>query len=140
MKAPLAPQVGSTYCPGLSLRTRTMREKRLPMLNPNTSWSCSRPTWSAVTLDREIQPVTQIEKLWDRLQSRFSERNFAFDDLRGILVSLGFDERIRGSHHLFTRSGIEEIVNLQPAGRLAKAYQVRKLVKRHELLEGRDDG
>lgn len=113
------------------------------MLNSGTSLSCSRPTWRAVRLDREIQAVTRIDKLWDRLLSRFSERNFAFEDLLTLLLGLGFDERIRGGHCIFTRSGIEEIVNLQPEGRLAKPYQVRqvrKLVERHRLLEGRDDG
>jgi len=91
------------------------------MLNPSTSLSGAWPLWSAITLDREIHAVARIDKLWDRLQSRFNERNFAFDDLRETLLSLGFDERVRGSHHIFTRSGIEEIVNLQPAGRLAKS-------------------
>lgn len=66
------------------------------MLNSSTSLSCSRPTWRAVRLDREIQAVTRIDKLWDRLLSRFSERNFAFEDLRTLLLGLGFDERIRG--------------------------------------------
>lgn len=40
---------------------------------------------------------------------------------------LGFEERTRGSHHIFTREGIEEILNLQPRGNLAKAYQVRQV-------------
>ena len=87
--------------------------------------------------------LARIDKLWDRLQSRFGERNFAFDDLRAILLSLSFDERVRRSHHIFTRSGIADIVNLQPVGRLAKPYQVRQvreLIRRHGLLGGRDDG
>jgi hypothetical protein len=113
------------------------------MLNPSTSLSGNCSPWNAIRLDREIHAVARIDKLWNRLQSRFGERNFAFDDLRTILLSLGFDERVRGSHHIFTRSGIEEIVNLQPAGRVAKPYQVRQvraLINRHGLLGGRDDG
>jgi predicted RNA binding protein YcfA (HicA-like mRNA interferase family) len=87
-------------------------------------------------VDREIHPVARIDKLRNRLQSRFGERNFAFEDLRAILLSLGFDERVRGSHHIFTRSEIAEIVNLQPVGRLAKPYQVRQvreIINRHGL-------
>jgi hypothetical protein len=40
---------------------------------------------------------------------------------------LGFDERIRGSHHIFTKDGIEEILNLQPKGANAKPYQVKQM-------------
>jgi predicted RNA binding protein YcfA (HicA-like mRNA interferase family) len=40
---------------------------------------------------------------------------------------LGFDERIRGSHHIYTQEGVEEIVNLQPIGSRAKAYQVKQV-------------
>jgi hypothetical protein len=40
---------------------------------------------------------------------------------------LGFNERLRGSHHIFTREGVEEIINLQPKGAKAKAYQVRQV-------------
>jgi len=29
---------------------------------------------------------------------------------------LGFDERIRGDHHVFTKDGVEEILKLQPRG------------------------
>jgi predicted RNA binding protein YcfA (HicA-like mRNA interferase family) len=56
-----------------------------------------------------------------------SDANIAFDDLRGLLLQLGFDERQRGSHHIFRRSGIEERINLQRAGSKAKAYQVRQV-------------
>jgi len=40
---------------------------------------------------------------------------------------LGFQERIRGSHHIFTRDGVEEILNLQPRSSMAKPYQVRQV-------------
>ncbi len=44
-----------------------------------------------------------------------------------LLIRLGFDQRIKGDHHVFTRHGVEEIVNLQPKGSQAKAYQVRQV-------------
>jgi len=63
----------------------------------------------------------------------------AFDGLRGLLRRLGFDERIRGSHHIFTKTGVEEILNLQPKGRNAKPYQVkqvRAVIVKHRLAGG----
>ena len=56
-----------------------------------------------------------------------SDANINFTDLVRLLRSLGFDERIRGSHHIFTHLGIIEIVNLQPKGNKAKAYQVKQV-------------
>lgn len=52
---------------------------------------------------------------------------------------LGFGERMKGSHHIFTRPGVAEILNLQPAASLAKPYQVkqvRQVIVRYKLTEG----
>lgn len=57
-----------------------------------------------------------------------SDANVPFDGLRRLLASLRFHERVRGSHHIFSREGVEEILNLQPkAGGKAKAYQVKQV-------------
>ena len=40
---------------------------------------------------------------------------------------LGFDERVRGDHHIFSRKGVEEILNLQPKRAKAKPYQVEQV-------------
>lgn len=40
---------------------------------------------------------------------------------------LRFEERIRGSHHIFTKDVIEEILNLQPKGSKSKPYQVKQI-------------
>lgn len=45
------------------------------------------------------------------LQGR-SDANIPFDDLRQLLTRLGFEERIRGSHHMFRKGGVEEKINL----------------------------
>ena len=58
-----------------------------------------------------------------------ADANIAFEGLRELLKSLGFNERIRGSHHIFTRDAVEEILNLQPKGPKAKAYQVKQVRK-----------
>ncbi len=56
-----------------------------------------------------------------------SDATIAFADLCGLLRHLGFAERTRGSHHVFTRAGIEERITLQSDGSKAKAYQVRQV-------------
>jgi predicted RNA binding protein YcfA (HicA-like mRNA interferase family) len=53
--------------------------------------------------------------------------NIAFDDIRGLLIFLGFDERIRGSHHLYRKQGINEKINIQRAGNKEKPYQVKQI-------------
>lgn len=56
-----------------------------------------------------------------------SDANVDFGDLRTLLGSLGFNERVRGSHHIYFRTGVEEMINLQPKGNKAKAYQVKQV-------------
>jgi len=50
-----------------------------------------------------------------------------FDDLINLHIQLGFDERIKGSHHIFRKLGIDEKINLQVDGAKAKPYQVRQV-------------
>jgi len=56
-----------------------------------------------------------------------SDNNIQFGDLCTLLNSLGFMERIRGQHHIFTHEEVVEILNLQPRGGKAKAYQVKQV-------------
>ncbi len=61
-----------------------------------------------------------------------------FDVLVSVLQRLGFELRLRGSHHLFSREGVVEILNLQPRGATAKPYQVRqvrRVILRYRLME-----
>ncbi len=69
----------------------------------------------------------KYDKLLNRLLSGASDTNIAFDDLRQLLVRFGFNERIRGDHHIYTKDGVEEILNLQPLGSKAKPYQVKQV-------------
>ncbi|HEV8131490.1 MAG TPA: type II toxin-antitoxin system HicA family toxin [Acidobacteriota bacterium] len=62
-----------------------------------------------------------------RVFSGTSDANIRFDDLCRLLSSLGFDVRVRGSHHIFRRAGTEEKINLQREGSNAKPYQVRQV-------------
>jgi hypothetical protein len=71
--------------------------------------------------------VARRDTLLAKVLNGSADANIPFDGLRGLLHRLGFDERIRGSHHIFTKIGVDEILNLQPKGRTAKAYQVKQL-------------
>ena len=78
------------------------------------------------------------QKLLLQVLSGTSDANIPFDGLCGLLKYLGFDERIRGSHHIFTKDDIEEILNLQPKGNKSKPYQVkqvRNVILKHKLGE-----
>ena len=66
-------------------------------------------------------------KLLERILSGRSDANVRFADLVQLVLHLGFDERIKGDHHIFTRNGVEEILNLQPKGSMAKSYQVKQV-------------
>lgn len=74
-----------------------------------------------------------------RVLSGTADQNVRFDELRQLLIGLGFQERIRGSHHIFTRENVVEILNLQPReGGKAKPYQVRQVrdvIVRYQLAE-----
>jgi len=79
------------------------------------------------------------EKLILKILLGSSDANIGFNELREFLRRLGFEERIRGSHHVFRKEGIEEKVNLQSDASKAKPYQVRQvrsiLVKYHLVGE-----
>jgi len=63
-----------------------------------------------------------------RVLSGTADQNIRFEEVCGLLRALGFQERIRGSHHIFTREDVVEILNLQPRdGGMAKPYQVRQV-------------
>ena len=66
--------------------------------------------------------MSQRDKLLVKILLGASDTNIPFDQLCQLLCSLGFEERIRGSHHIFSKAGVEEILNLQPRQGKAKAY------------------
>ena len=53
--------------------------------------------------------------------------NIKFNDLRYLLTALGFEERINGDHHIYTKENISEIINIQPIGDKSKIYQVKQI-------------
>ena len=85
--------------------------------------------------------MARSDKTLDRVLGGRSDANIRFRDLRALLLALDFVERIRGDHHIFSRADIPEILNLQPLGSQAKAYQVRQVrqvILRYQLGGGDD--
>lgn len=82
--------------------------------------------------------MAKYEDLLARILRGTSDANIAFNDICQLLRRLGFEERIRGSHHVFRKAGVEEKINLQREGSKAKVYQVRQVrttILRHKLGE-----
>ncbi len=67
------------------------------------------------------------KKILDKILRGTSDENISFNELCALLVSLGFQERVKGSHHIYSFPGIEEIINIQPNGSNAKGYQVKQI-------------
>jgi hypothetical protein len=67
------------------------------------------------------------EKLYEHIVMRRSDAGVSFGALCSLLERLGFEERIRGDHHIFTKADVREILNLQPKGEKAKPYQVKQV-------------
>ncbi|HEV2329836.1 MAG TPA: type II toxin-antitoxin system HicA family toxin [Verrucomicrobiae bacterium] len=81
-------------------------------------------------------------KLREKILLGNFDANIDFDDLCHLLRRWGFSERISGSHHIFSRNGIEEIINIQPKGRMTKSYQVaqiRDMILRYRIGEQIND-
>jgi hypothetical protein len=71
--------------------------------------------------------MSRWERTLEKLLRGTSDANISFADLRNLLQRLGFAERVRGDHYIFTRTGVEEILNLQPKDGKAKPYQVKQV-------------
>ena len=71
--------------------------------------------------------MSRVERTLDRVLRGTADANIAFADLCVLLRHLGFNEHVRGSHHIFTRNDVIEILNLQPRGSQAKPYQVKQV-------------
>jgi predicted RNA binding protein YcfA (HicA-like mRNA interferase family) len=73
--------------------------------------------------------MSKAEKLVAKVLSGKSDQNFAFDDLCYTLERAGFESRSgKGSHRIYYKDGVVEIINLQPShGGQAKPYQVKQV-------------
>jgi predicted RNA binding protein YcfA (HicA-like mRNA interferase family) len=78
----------------------------------------------------------KYEKLIKTILTGRADNNIKFKQLCNLLNSFGFKERIKGSHHIFFREDIEEILNIQSKSGNAKNYQVkqvRRLILKYNL-------
>ncbi len=71
--------------------------------------------------------MRKYDKLLLKILKGRSDANITFEDLRKLLLKLGFEERKRGSHYIFRKEGVEEKINIQRDDSKAKVYQVRQV-------------
>ncbi len=71
--------------------------------------------------------MRRYSKLLEQVLRGTSDANIRFTELCQLMHRLGFAERTKGSHHIFTKEYLEEILNLQPKGSKAKPYQVKQV-------------
>lgn len=76
---------------------------------------------------RQRLVMMSVERTIEKLLRGESDANIRFDELSQLLQVKGFRMRTQGSHHIFTRPGVRERVNLQREGSQAKPYQVRQV-------------
>ena len=64
-------------------------------------------------------------------------RNVRFAEMVSLVQAFGFRlSRTKGSHHIFTHTGIPELINLQNVHGQAKPYQIKQflnLIERYNL-------
>lgn len=80
--------------------------------------------------------MSQYQKALLAILSGTQDASISFADLQTVLDRLGFQPRIKGDHFIYTKDGVEEIINLQPKGSKAKPYQVkqvRQIILRYQL-------
>ena len=81
--------------------------------------------------------ISDIKGTLEKLLRGESDANIRSDELCHLLQAKGFKVRVSGSHHIFTRPGVTERINLQREGSKAKPYQVRqarKILASYNLL------
>lgn len=71
--------------------------------------------------------MSRPRKTLDKVLSGTSDASIRFSELCSLMRAMDFEERVRGSHHIFSRANIVEIINLQPRGSLSKPYQVKQV-------------
>ena len=71
--------------------------------------------------------MSKYQKLLNVILRGVTDNSLSFMELCSLLDRLGFSERIKGDHHIFTKQGVEEIINIQPKEADAKPYQVKQI-------------
>ncbi len=71
--------------------------------------------------------MSKYAKFREKILSGVADNNTDFAMLCQLLARSGFECRYRGSHHIFSKEGVADIINLQPKGSAAKPYQVKQV-------------
>ncbi len=71
----------------------------------------------------------KIEKLLIKILKGDSDKNIRFHEMQTLLLKLGFEERKRGSHHVYRKQGVNSLINLQKDNGYCKSYQVKQIRK-----------
>lgn len=90
----------------------------------------------------QLGRVASYKRTLGKVLQGTADTSIRFGDLRRLFGALGFSERIKGSHHIFTLEGKAAALNLQPDGAKAKAYQVRQvrqIIIEYELAADEED-
>lgn len=69
----------------------------------------------------------KVDKLVVKVLTGQSDHNINFNELCNLLTRFGFNKRIKGSHHIFYKENVNEIINLQEVNGKAKPYQVKQV-------------
>ena len=70
--------------------------------------------------------MPNYRKTYQMVLSGRNDHNINFDDLLNLVKHFGFIDKTRGDHHI-CRKDDSPIINLQPKGNKAKAYQVKQI-------------
>ncbi len=83
--------------------------------------------------------VAQWDKFLKRILDGQAVANIDFDDLRGLLLRLGYAEHIKGDHHIFRIVGQREIIDIQPLNdgkaKPYKARQIRAILRKYGITQ-----
>ncbi len=85
--------------------------------------------------------MSKVDKILFKIINGLSDKNIEFNEFVNLLLKLGFELRIKGIHHIFTKEEIDEIINVQSKNGKAKPYQVkqvRELVIKYKLNSNKD--
>ncbi len=120
-------QVNRYETPAERSRYRAIRELRTAQRNRAKLTGERRLSIAGRPARSGCNVAVSVAKTVSRILSGTSDASICFDDLCSLLEHLEFDKRVRGSHHLFRKAGVDERINLQRYGGNAKTCQVKQV-------------
>ena len=81
--------------------------------------------------------MSKHSKRLRRLLSGTADRSFSFEELRGILLHLGFEQRTpKGSHYTFAHPDVRDILTIPKRRPLKPIYvkKARAMILDHQLV------